>query len=179
MKALLFFLCVLVELATASIHAKEVQACVGAKINANSDVKIICSATWKFDGSCVGDDMWDKWTVTGRTNPTDAFVRPFEDIAITVIGFELVRLQNGHGDLNNRLSWFMIGSAITGQPDAMVWLAPGETRSRQMWPPGMGQAWPAKQAVNPSRLTDMIDLHGQCFGGGPISIFLTIYYTPN
>ena len=72
---------------------------------------------------------------------------------------------------------FMIGSAISGQADAMIWLGPGETRAAKIWRPGQGQLWPSKSDANGYRLADMLDLHGVCFGGGPMSIFVNLCYT--
>jgi hypothetical protein len=80
---------------------------------------------------------------------------------------------------NDRLSWFMVGSSIYPQQDAMIWLAPGETRSRQIWPSGTGQIWPSKDDARKQPKEDIVDLHGYCVGGGPVTVFLTIYYTPS
>jgi hypothetical protein len=79
---------------------------------------------------------------------------------------------------NDRQSWFMVGSGIHSQADAMIWLAPGEMHSLRMWPAGAGQIWPGKAGAIHSKYEDILDLHGICFGGGPVTIFLTIYYTP-
>jgi hypothetical protein len=143
--------------------------------------------------------MWNDWSVIGPPfNPPDPFVRPWLDTAITIVGYELVKLQikpwtSGvrpwlrswisreawsawfYAQLSSDSSWFMIGSAM--QPDAMIWLAPGETHSRQMWAAGQGQPWPRKADANPARLADMLDLHGACYSGA-VTIFLTIYYVP-
>lgn len=180
----------------------------------------------------------------GQTNPDDAFIRPWAETPITVIGYELVKLQFddpeswrrvaiairagarelGHALLylgviakdvvtldwaaiaadraatldkiaaiqketderipetrysNDRQSWFMIGSGIHPQSDAMLWLAPGETHSVRMWPPGTGQIWPSKALALKGKHQDILDLHGVCFGGGVVKILLTIYYTPH
>ena len=165
-------------------NAEHSQGCNGQIVPIFDNLNLVCSATWQFYGKCLGEeDMWDKWKVTGRTNPVDSFVRPFENASITVIGYELMKLQGGLSvrdqQQNNEMSWFMIGSAIFPQPDAMIWLAPGEKHAKQMWPAGAGQLWPSRERANPGRLTDFIDLHGVCFGGGPIIIFLTIYYMPH
>jgi hypothetical protein len=163
-------------LSMTTLHAESMQGCNAASITVPSTLRLVCSATWKFEGPCVGTDMWDKWKITGRTNPAESFVTPFEDVPITVVGYELLKLQDARGrdERNNHLSWFMIGSGVVGQPDAMIWLGPGETRVRQIWPSGMGQLWPAKVSGGP----DKLDLHGVCFGGAPITLFLTIYYSP-
>jgi hypothetical protein len=171
-----------ITLVSLPVHAEHKQGCNGSSILVGDSLDLICSATWQFDGKCLGEDMWNKWTVNGRTSPPDSFIRPFEDIPITVIGYELVKLQNGDTKsaselLNSRLSWFAIGSAIYPQPDIMIWLAPGETHSKQMWTSHTGQLWPSREKAD-SGLRDMLDLHGLCFGGGPVTIFVTIYYIP-
>jgi hypothetical protein len=179
MRSVIFgFVCAALFLTTG--RAERDQGCNGATVSVPDDFRLVCSATWQFEGKCVGRDMWDKWTITGRTNPSDSFIRPFEDVPITIVGYELLKLHDGErrDDRNNRLSWFMIGSAITAQPDAMIWLGPGESRVRQMWPAGMGQLWPPKGKAGAEASTDKIDLHGVCFGGDPVTIFGTVYYAP-
>ena len=169
-------------LMSSPIHAEHNQGCNGASIPVDDSLDLVCSATWQLNGTCLGEDMWNKWTVNGRTSPTDSFIRPFEDTPITVIGYELMKLQNDDtksaGELRNgRISWFAIGSAIYPQPDIMIWLAPGETHAKQMWPSHTGQLWPSREKAG-SGLRDMLDVHGLCFGGGPVTIFVTIYYIP-
>jgi hypothetical protein len=128
--------------------------------------------------SCSGEDLWDKWKILdGRTKPADAFVRPFEDVSIDVLGYELVNL-SGRPASDFANAWFMIGSGITGYPDAMLWMGPGETHSRVMWPNGSGQHWPRASAAKKSRLEDIIDVHGQCWGGKDVVLYLTVYYNP-
>jgi hypothetical protein len=166
-------------------HAEHVQTCNGGHNTVPDGLQIVCSATWQFrPGTCTGKDLWDQWIVTGQSPSDDAFIRPWADTPITVIGYELVKLQDDDRNpdsayTNNHKSWFMIGSAISGQPDAMLWLAPGETHSQRMWPAGTGQLWPSKTLANHDKDADMLDLHGSCFGGGSVTIFLTIYYTPH
>jgi hypothetical protein len=58
-------------------------------------LKLVCSATWQFNGKCDDNEMVFAWqSVTGRTNapPGDPFIRPFENFLIIVIGTELVRV---------------------------------------------------------------------------------------
>jgi hypothetical protein len=156
--------------------------------------RLLCSATWQLDGFCTGEDLWDKWKVAGRPPASDSFIRPFEKGPTIVVGYELVKLQStpppGGGDtamakyqeaqrLNREISWFMVGSAIPTQSDAMLWLGPGETRVQRMWPADMGQVWPGKLKDNPAPLTNMIDVHGLCFGGGPVTMILTVYFSPS
>ena len=127
--------------------------------------------------------MWDQWIVTGQSRSDGSFIRSWADTSTTMIGYELVKLQdNDHNRnsiyINNGKSWFMIGSGNSAQPDAMLWLAPDETHSQRMWPAGMGQIWPSKALASIDKYADMFDQHGICFGGGSVTIFLTIYYTP-
>jgi hypothetical protein len=165
-------------------RAAHVQTCNGSHNTVPDSLQVVCSATWQLSGTCTGKDLWDQWIVTGPSPSGDAFIRPWADTPITVIGYELVKLQDDDRNpdsayTNNHKSWFMIGSAISGQPDAMLWLAPGETHSQRMWPAGTGQLWPSKTLANHDKDADMLDLHGSCFGGGSVTIFLTIYYTPH
>jgi hypothetical protein len=174
----------LIALATFPTNAEHLQRCARGNVIVSDDLKIVCSATWQFNGTCLGKDIWDNWKVTGQTNPEDSFVRPWESFSITVIGYELVKLLAENPDpkidqTNDRLSWFMVGSGIYPQQDAMIWLAPGETRSRQIWPSGTGQIWPSKDDARKQPKEDIVDLHGYCVGGGPVTVFLTIYYTPS
>jgi hypothetical protein len=134
-------------------RADPAQICNGGHNAVPASLQLICSATWQFGGACTGNDLWNQWTVTGQSSSDDAFVRPWADTPITVIGYELVKLQekSRNPDSNytdDHKSWFMIGSAISGQPDAMLWLAPGETHSQRIWPAGMGQIWPSKSLAS-------------------------------
>lgn len=220
------------------------QSCNAGEIKPPDGVEIVCSNTWRLNGTCSGNDMWDQWEIGGEPNPEGPFIRPWTNAPIRVIGYELVKLQAGDNDgvwhraavairaaaeelgqalrnlsviardfftlnwnaigidhasgfdriaaiqaeaeksigvarySNERQSWFMIGSGIHSQPDAMLWLAPGETHSLRLWPAGTGQIWPSKAGALHSKYEDILDVHGLCFGGGPVKIFLTIYYTP-
>jgi hypothetical protein len=159
--------------------ADHLQRCDAQGVLVSGDVNILCSATWQFTATCSGEDLWNKWHVSGQTQPKDSFVHPWADAPVTVIGYELVKTEAPESEPNPHTSWFMIGSAIYPQPDTMLWLAPGETHAKQMWPAGIGQVWPSKDNATENGNPDFIDLHGVCYGGGPISIFMTIYYTPN
>jgi hypothetical protein len=130
-----------------------------------------------FQGECVGQDLWDKWRVVGRTTPEDAFVRPWLSERILVRGYELIRA-NG-----NRNGWFGIGSGI--QPDMILFLGEGEMRNSRIFPEPMVQPWPSKQEAEARRasVNDMIDIHGSCRTDGKpdpdaIVLGLTVYYTP-
>lgn len=165
-------------------HAEHPQTCNGATVSFPDRLQMVCSATWTFGASCTGEDLWDKWHVTGPETG-EPFIRPWADTPITVIGYELVKLHREYfwsfrsRYENATKSWFMIGSGIYPQPDAMLWLGPGETRARMMWPAGMGQIWPSKAKARKAKYEDILDLHGHCFGGRPITIYLTLYYTPH
>jgi hypothetical protein len=179
--------------------AEHTQACQGRTYSVADGFSTVCSATWQFSALCTGRDMWEDWKIAGPPfNPPDSFVRPWLDTPITIVGYELVKVR-GMGwafgfkswlrswlDLgawsafvksliHPDSSWFMVGSAM--QPDAMIWMAPGETHSKQMWPAGQGQPWPKKADANPARLADLLDLHGTCYRGS-VFMFLTIYYVP-
>src|ERR1044072_141986 len=89
----------------------------------NARVATVCSATWQFTGACGAADMVHEWKVHGFENSPDAYIRPFSEHPISVIGYELVKVTGMNGEPWRDKSWFMIGSTI--QPDAMIWLAPG------------------------------------------------------
>jgi len=215
----------------ASPAQARIQSCDGTYRTAPGDLKLVCSATWQFSGTCTANDMWDQWEVTGQTKPDDAFIRPWADTPINVVGYELVKLQAGETGLwrpvsigiatgvaelhevllglaavgrdvitfnwtavsadraramekiaaiqrgsedkialaryrNGDHSWFMIGSGIDAQPDAMLWLAPGENHVSRAWPAGAGQLWPSKTNAGHAKYGNILDLHGVCFGGG-------------
>ena len=155
----------------APAQADHKQSCQGRIYSVADNFSIVCSASWMFTGSCNGVDMWESWTVKGQTTPKDAFIRPWLDEPITIIGYELVKL-GGDGTpgqainpsteglnsylrsvyrwtrsfwqrhMNETASWFSVGSAM--QPDAMVWLGPGQYHAKQMWASGLGEPWPSK-----------------------------------
>jgi len=95
--------------------------------------------------------MWNQWNVTGTEKSSDSFARPWNNF-IVVIGYELMLriedkptpswLERFWPKLSERdvttpfttKSWFAIGSTI--QPDAMLWLPPGQTHAKTIWPPG-------------------------------------------
>jgi hypothetical protein len=176
-----------------ALAADKQQACEGHSYTVPNDFNLVCSASWRFTGRCTGRDLWDAWTVDGRTSPSPPFVRPWLDVPIEIVGYELVKLAAEswwphQNYLNRTRSWFMVGSTI--QPDAIAWLGPGETRAYHAWPAGYGQLWPAEDQAQPLKPVmdvsgkpmayggDLVDLHGQCYGETEIRIFLTIYYSP-
>jgi hypothetical protein len=151
--------------------ADHIQQCNGRKPSPVDDhTALVCSATWQFTATCSGGDMWDKWKLTGQTNPPKPFIKPWLHYPVTVIGYELVKLQGAPA------SWFMIGSMIQG--DAMLWLAPGETHAKEIWPTGFGQPFPSIEDTDPDELHDILDLHGWCPKGETATVMMTIYYTP-
>jgi hypothetical protein len=179
-------LCIAGFILTRSAMAEHQQSCQGRAYSLPDAYKVVCSSTWQFEARCTGEkDMWDSWSVPNQSDP---FVRPWLDQPIIIVGYELTRirrpafwlrrawdyLRGKPQDLDQ--SWFMIGSAM--QPDPMLYLAPGENHARQMLPTSLGDPWPAKKDANPAKYADMLDLHGICFGGGSITIFLTLYYAP-
>jgi hypothetical protein len=185
---------VLISLGASSARSEQLQSCEGHPYVMADGQNVICSATWEFNANCSnGPDMWSDWKVTGRVDEPDAFVRPWLDVPILVVGYELVKLPRGRFKWPWNLgfdhygSWFMIGSTIT--PDAMAFLGPGEAHSKQMWPRNSGQLWPRAADAKPikpirdasGKITgaegDLINLHGVCYGGA-VRVLLTIYYTP-
>jgi hypothetical protein len=191
---LVFWLAVLVMLGASPAFAEHVQKCEGRTYKLSDAQEVVCSATWQFTGTCNGHDMWNEWKVTGRTSPPDAFVRPWLDVPIFVVGYELLKLPAArliwpwdavHNWIN---SWFAIGTTMV--PDAMLWLGAGETHVKQIWSKNAGQLWPSvanSRALSALRNEtgtvyaydgDLLDIHGRCFGGAPVTILLTIYYTP-
>jgi hypothetical protein len=132
--------------------------------------------------------MWADWTVEGATKPEGPFVTPWLDYPIRVIGYDLLKLSEPLWSprqirLNAEKSWFMVGTTML--PDGMISLGPGESHSRLIWPAGMGQLWPAAKDVRPVAQVpgqpaysgDLLDLHGQCYGGGSVTLILTVFYT--
>jgi hypothetical protein len=175
-------------------HAEHKQDCLGTVSIVPDGVDVVCSATWRFRGQCSGsEDMWNGWSIDGQTSPRDVFIRPWSREPILIIGVELTKLRNARWyEIPNRLwnqnrEWFMVGSTL--QPDAVIWLGPGESHTRLLWPKGFGQPWPAAVDAKPvmpnygrsgeliSATGDLVDLHGQCWGGS-VSVLLTLYYSP-
>jgi hypothetical protein len=73
--------------------AEHIQICENRPHTLPDDAKVVCSATWQFHAACTGENLWDKWTVTGRTSPPDGFVRPWLSQRILVVGYELVKIR--------------------------------------------------------------------------------------
>jgi hypothetical protein len=171
------FLIALAIVLAAVPTAKAAQLCNGITSTAPSKVTPLCSATWEMKATCTGEDLWDKWKVSGRTKRPDAFIKPFENLPIDVVGYELVNMsQRSASEFAN--AWFMIGSGMTGYPDTMLWLGPGELHAKNMFQAGFGQHWPSAASASKERLQDIIDLHGFCTGGKDVTIYLTVYYSP-
>jgi hypothetical protein len=178
---------------TSPAQAEHAQSCSGKVSVVPDDIKVICSATWRFRGNCTGDDMWDKWLVDGQTAPKFPFVSPWSSEPILIVGFELVKLRNAKWyEIPNRLwnsnrEWLGVGSTV--QADAMIWLGPGESHAKMIWAEGRGEPWPKAGDAAPIKPVqdaagkmvaaggDLLDLHGQCYGGSAI-VYLTLYYTP-
>lgn len=150
--------------------------------------RTVASETWQLNATCSASDLWASWSVNGHSPSDGPFIVPFTDHPIDVIGFELVKIHTSdekHERINRTVSWFNIGSTM--QPDVMLWLAPGHTHAKTMWPAGTKTPWPSRKTAKPlerihkdGKLVqvkgDLIDVHGLCFGGAPITLFLTIYY---
>jgi hypothetical protein len=166
----------------ATVPTKALQLCNGIKGAADSQVRPLCSATWQMKASCRSsgkdDDLWDKWVILGgRTKPQDSFIRPFESVPIDVVGYELVNMsRRPASDFAD--AWFMIGSGMTGYPDTMLWMSPGEMHAVRMFPAGFGQHWPSADVAKKSGLEDIINVHGYCAAGKDVVLFLTVYYSP-
>jgi len=197
----------IVILSLVSARAEQTQICERHSYRVADGYRLTCSATWKFEATCNGLDMWNRWSITGRTNPADFFVRPWLPTPISIVGYELVKLPGNSWSwwfkswfskdawtgwfrswfVDPQDTWFMVGSTIV--PDGMTWLAPGESHAKTIWPSGHGQLWPSAATAAPTKpikdangkdiafAGDLIDLHGACFAGR-VAIFLTIYYTP-
>jgi hypothetical protein len=168
----MFTACMLHAATPSDVLAEHIQSCNNRDYAVSDRFSVACSASWQFDGVCTGADMWDQWKITSYPPSKDAFIRPWLKRRITIIGYELVKISGG-GDAK---SWFMIGSMI--QPDAMVWLAPGQTHGKTMWPNGVGQPWPPADEADQVGTRDILDLHGWCPKGDNVTIMLTLYYTP-
>jgi hypothetical protein len=117
------------------------------------------------------------WGKSSLTKRPDAFIKPFEDVPIDVVGYELVNM-SGRPASDFANAWFMVGSGMTGYPDTMLWLGPGEMHAKNMFLAGYGQHWASADAAKKSRLEDIIDVHGSCTGGKDVVLFLTVYYSP-
>jgi hypothetical protein len=148
------------------------------------------TATFRFSGTCDGKDMWNSWQVSGHRSSPDAFVRPWEPHRVRIDRIKMVKLQEPVWRprqiyLNLTMSWFMLGTTIPPD-DALAWLAPGETSTAEN---GRGTEVPSQSEAratvsrvdengNPYVSGDLFDLHGQCYGGGGVTILVTIRYTP-
>jgi len=180
MRSLLLFIFFVLSL---EVRAEPLQVCEGG-YKFDAPFKVPCSATWQLQGVCHGRDLALEWKVTGRTQSKDSFIRPWLGYPITVVGYELMKLETPRPWLRRLFGfaldrtdwWFMIGSTI--QPDGMLSLGPGEVRASRIWPAGYGQPWPAKDNETPNNghVGDLIDVHGQCYGGEPVTLLLTVFY---
>lgn len=173
--ATVIFLALAVPAQAEAIH---VENCEGRNYELPAGFTVICSASWSLDGFCIGEDLWDKWKVNGRTQPGDAFIRPWLPARILVRGYELIRT-NG-----NKAGWYGIGSGIVA--DMALWLGEGEMRNARIFPAGIVQPWPSKEESEAQRaaVNDLIDVHGSCLTApdkktpDAINLMLTVYYTP-
>jgi hypothetical protein len=177
--------------------ASNVQRCEGRSYELPARTVIVCSATWRFVGPCDGGDLWDRWAVSDHAGADGAFVRPWHDERIMVVGYEMTKAT---GEPH---SYFMVGSGIIA--DGFLWMPSERNNARVLFPAGTGHPWPSKQESEAQRraVNDVIDIHGSCrptlFTGAarsavrwmqrlagvaeikparPAVVFLTIYYTP-
>lgn len=177
------------------------QTCEGRSYTFPSNYQVVCSRTWNLHATCTGADLWDKWQVAGSKEDSP-FIHPWTDVPIMVVGYELLKVmgpvvaetrkknawsdflvwlglrsrRQSATDQNRTTSFFGIGSGIV--PDMMVYMGPGENHVRQMWAAGLGQPWPSIRDKDQGGHNDIIDVHGACWGGGPIEMVVTVYYTP-
>ena len=120
-------------------------------------------------GTCDGTDQVYKWVVTGglpMKGKHSSVIYPWEDVWITIRGIELTQISGGHA------TWWMAG--INHYGDVMAFIGPNGRHTRHDYPAGAGAQWMPKSKQT---ATSYLNLHGACAGGGPVSIFYTIYYT--
>jgi hypothetical protein len=159
------------------------------ELAARRSIVAIRSQTWQLDAICDGQDLWKSWTINSHPPTPNSWITPWLDRPIDIIGIEMVKVQTDVGKpdpMNATTSWFMVGSTI--QPDAMLWIYPGQTGASRMTPPGTGYPWPSKDKARPAEprhneagelfqvAGELIVVHGLCFGGGPVTIMLTVYF---
>jgi hypothetical protein len=152
-------------------------------------VQPILSQHWQLNGKCDGQDMWKSWTINSHPPTPNPWITPWLDKPINIIGIEMVKVAPDVGKPDPRnatTSWFMLGSTI--QPDGMLWIYPGQTGANRFLPAGTGYPWPAKSKARPAEprrnesgeifqvAGELVVVHGLCFGGGPVTIMLTVYF---
>lgn len=177
---MLFALLFLLATVPPPAHAEQVSVCNGRQYAMPDGVSVPCSNTWALHATCTSKELVHDWVIDGN-KPGDHYIRPFADFPITVVGYEIVKIDGGP------TTWFMIGSGH--QPDAFLWLGPGENHARWNMAAGQGHPWPSKQEAaahwRPGH-EEMIDVHGTCstpphWDGRaaapiPVTLFLTVYY---
>ncbi len=172
-------LILLVAFATFAAHssarAEQISVCVDRTYTMPDGVAVPCSSTWALHATCTSQELVHNWVIDGN-KPGDHYIRPFADFPIMVVGYEIVKVNGGP------TTWFMIGS--DHQPDAFLWLGPGEDHARWNMPP-----WPSKQDAaahwQPGH-EEMIDVHGTCSTPPgpdgkpaaplPVTLLVIVYY---
>jgi hypothetical protein len=139
----------------APAQATTVQQCGSRSYELPGSMSVVCSATWQFQGPCDGADLWDRWKVHGQPGAVDgAFIRPWADKRIVVIGYELTKL-GGEPHAS-----FAIGSGI--QPDIFLWMPADRQHARILFPAGAGHPWPSKSEAQVDGHNNLVDIHGSC-----------------
>jgi len=121
------------------------------------------SQTWDFHGVCDGTDQVTRWTVYGGV-PTNGWqiTQLGSGRNSHVFGAEITKYAGGP------TIWWMIGNLFAG--DSVMHLGPSEDQGRLFYPAGVGIPVPYPPDGR------YFDLHGACSDGGPVGIFVTLYY---
>ncbi|SRR5258705_4647685 len=124
-----------------------------------------------FHGTCDGNDFVYRWSIENRTGWN---LQSWLWASIKVYAIEILRY-SGNENPVGPTTWWMIGSTFSSG-DTITFMSPNDDHvyrdfgpGRDILIPGMGQP--------DSDASHYLDLHGSCFGGGPVSFWVVLYYT--
>jgi hypothetical protein len=118
-----------------------------------------------FTGTCDETDQAEAWKVRARGLMEGNKIGVWTDEPIRVFAFEILQLTGGPS-----LYWAIESGHFGGT--RMMWLPPGARHGYKAFPPGIGI--PIMGPPDPGKF---FRLHGGCYGGGQVEVYVTIYFT--
>lgn len=145
---------------------------LGSKTEAQLPTRPFIAQAFHLYSTCSGGDEALRWQIEGWPQ-LGWNIKGWlpQDIWVFGIGINIFS-----GDMTLVPSpWWMIGSNFTSG-DTILFLGTGEYNKLVWFPPGKTIYIPGTDNPEwtPSRY---LDLHGLCFGGGPVNAWITLYYT--
>lgn len=130
------------------------------------------SQAFHLYSTCNGADQVYRWQIEGW--PQMGWnIKAWQGPDIYVFGISVTVFS---GDMTPVQSpWWMIGSTYSSG-DTILFMGPGETSKLVWFPEGKTIHIPGTASPDWA-IWKYLDMHGLCWGTGPVNVWITLYYT--